>query len=70
MIGGPIGNYGLSRELINGVETDTIPAKAGDLVFAPNRFLHEVTPAEHPEQRISIAAHVAWMGDGTLGQFS
>lgn len=39
----PIGNYDLPHALVEGVESVTIPCGVGDLVLAPNRFLHEVT---------------------------
>lgn len=67
---GVIGNYGLPRDLIRKAEVDVIPCQPGDWVITPNRFLHEVTPCPVPNERMSIAAHVAWMGDGTLAQFS
>jgi hypothetical protein len=67
----PVGNYDLDHELVEGVAFDTIPARTGDLVIAPNRFLHEVTAtARKEEERIAFGVHVLWMLDATLRLFS
>jgi hypothetical protein len=66
----PVGNYDLPRELVAGAESDVIPCRTGDMVLAPNRFLHEVTPCDYEDQRLTVAAHVAWMRDGSLRLFS
>jgi hypothetical protein len=66
-----IGNYGLPHSLIEGVESRTIACRVGDLVVAPNRLLHEVTPTNIPhQQRLSLSFHVAWMNGGNLAVFS
>jgi hypothetical protein len=66
-----VGNYDLPQALVQGVKSATIPCRAGDLVVAPNRFLHEVTETDGPEQnRLSLSFHIALMADGSLAIFS
>lgn len=65
-----VGNYDLPRELVADVEAETIPCRTGDLVLAPNRFLHEVTPCADPESRTTVAGHLVWLQDGSIAQFS
>ena len=66
----PVGNYGLSPELVEGVESDVVLCRTGDVVLAPNRFLHEVTPCLYGDQRLTLTAHVALMRDGSLRLFN
>jgi hypothetical protein len=67
----PIGNYGLPHSLVEGVESSVIPCRTGDLVIAPNRFLHEVTPTQIPaDQRLTLSFHLAWMASGHICVFS
>jgi len=66
-----IGNYDLPHSLVEDVQSHTIRCGVGDFVIAPNRFLHEVTPGNAPqEDRLTLSFHVAWVGNGTLALFS
>lgn len=66
----PVGNYDLPYSSVEGLESDVIPCEPGDLVVTPNRLLHEVTPCERPDERLTVAAHIALMVDGSLALFS
>jgi hypothetical protein len=67
-----VGNYDLPHDLVANVESHKIEYGIGDLIIAPNRFLHEVTDnGQEPQtNRILLSVHVAWMGDGSLALFS
>src|SRR5206468_6851821 len=66
-----IGNYGLPHDLVENAESCTIECGVGDLVVAPNRFLHEVTPGNEPEaDRLVLSFHVALLSNGKLVVFS
>lgn len=66
-----IGNYDLPRVMIEGAESATIECGVGDFIVCPNRFLHEVTPGDEPEEnRLVLSFHIGLMTDGTLAVFS
>lgn len=67
-----IGNYDLPRQMVEGVEMQEIEYEIGDLIIAPNRFLHEVTKLndEPEDNRIMLSTHIALMVDGSLALFS
>ncbi len=66
----PVGNYGLSERLVEGIPSDDIPCRAGDLVITGNFFLHEVTPCTMPSRRLTVSTHAVWLRDGTIALFS
>lgn len=66
-----VGNYDMPHSLVEDVESRTIRCGVGDFVIAPNRFLHEVTRGDEPEnRRLVLSFHIGLMCDGTLAVFS
>lgn len=65
-----VGNYDLPRSEVRDVERDVLYARTGDMVFVPNRYWHEVTPCAYENERLTVAAHVVLLRDGSLGVFS
>lgn len=66
----PVGNYDLPYSIVDGAEYDVIPVNAGDMIIAPNRYLHDVTPCPDESLRMAFGVHAVMLLDGTLALFS